>query len=80
MLVATLLVVGEMLDRTGVARAVGDLILKKGGLSSLCHPRLDPGRHPGVRTRSVSIPRLREGETAPPAAGPTSIACRDFTS
>ncbi len=31
MLVAALLVVGEMLDRTGVARAVGDLILKKGG-------------------------------------------------
>ena len=29
--VAGLLVVGEMLDRTGVARAVGDLILKKGG-------------------------------------------------
>ncbi|MFG0283373.1 MAG: SLC13 family permease [Phycisphaerales bacterium JB039] len=32
-LVAALLVVGEMLDRTGVARAVGDLILKKGGSS-----------------------------------------------
>lgn len=30
-LVACLLVVGEMLDRTGVARAVGDMILKKGG-------------------------------------------------
>ena len=30
-LVAALLVVGEMLDRTGVARAVGDWILKKGG-------------------------------------------------
>ncbi len=30
-LVAGLLVVGEMLDRTGVARAVGDWILKKGG-------------------------------------------------
>jgi di/tricarboxylate transporter len=30
-LVAALLVVGEMLDRTGVARAVGDMILKKGG-------------------------------------------------
>ena len=28
---ASLLVVGEMLDRTGVARAVGDLILKRGG-------------------------------------------------
>ncbi len=32
-MVAGLLVVGEMLDRTGVARAVGDLILKKGGKS-----------------------------------------------
>lgn len=32
-LVAGLLVVGEMLDRTGVARAVGDWILKKGGTS-----------------------------------------------
>ncbi|MEE2972609.1 MAG: SLC13 family permease [Planctomycetota bacterium] len=31
MLVAALLVVGEMLDRTGVARAVGDVILRKGG-------------------------------------------------
>ena len=30
-LVAALLVVGEMLDRTGVARAVGDWILSKGG-------------------------------------------------
>lgn len=30
-LVAFLLIVGEMLDRTGVARAVGDFILKKGG-------------------------------------------------
>lgn len=30
-LVACLLVVGEMLDRTGVARALGDIILKKGG-------------------------------------------------
>jgi len=30
-LVAALLVVGEMLDRTGVARAVGDFILKRGG-------------------------------------------------
>ena len=30
-LVACLLIVGEMLDRTGVARAVGDWILKKGG-------------------------------------------------
>ncbi len=30
-LVAGLLVVGEMLDRTGVARAVGDWILQKGG-------------------------------------------------
>ena len=30
-LVAALLVVGEMLDRTGVARAVGDWIIKKGG-------------------------------------------------
>jgi di/tricarboxylate transporter len=30
-LVAGLLVVGEMLDRTGVARAVGDWILKRGG-------------------------------------------------
>ncbi len=30
-LVAALLVVGEMLDRTGVARAMGDFILKKGG-------------------------------------------------
>jgi len=30
-LVAALLVVGEMLARTGVARAVGDWILKKGG-------------------------------------------------
>jgi di/tricarboxylate transporter len=29
--VAGLLVVGEMLDRTGVARALGDLILKQGG-------------------------------------------------
>ncbi|MHC5005111.1 MAG: SLC13 family permease, partial [Planctomycetota bacterium] len=33
MLVAALLVVGEMLDRTGVARAVGDVILKRGGSS-----------------------------------------------
>ena len=32
-LVAALLVVGEMLDRTGVARAVGDWILHKGGTS-----------------------------------------------
>ncbi|MDX1345663.1 MAG: SLC13 family permease, partial [Sedimenticolaceae bacterium] len=32
-MVAALLVVGEMLDRTGVARAVGDWILKKGGNS-----------------------------------------------
>ena len=32
-MVAALLVVGEMLDRTGVARAVGDWILKKGGRS-----------------------------------------------
>ena len=32
-MVAALLVVGEMLDRTGVARAVGDWILKKGGSS-----------------------------------------------
>ena len=31
MLVAALLVVGEMLDRTGVAAAMGDWILKKGG-------------------------------------------------
>lgn len=30
-MVAGLLVIGEMLDRTGVARAVGDLILKQGG-------------------------------------------------
>lgn len=30
-MVAGLLVVGDMLDRTGVARAVGDWILKKGG-------------------------------------------------
>ena len=29
-LVACLLVVGEMLDRTGVANAIGELILKKG--------------------------------------------------
>lgn len=33
MLVACLLVVGEMLDRTGVAAAIGDWILKKGGSS-----------------------------------------------
>ena len=33
MLVVALLIVGEMLDRTGVARAVGDLILKYGGTS-----------------------------------------------
>jgi di/tricarboxylate transporter len=33
MLVACLLVVGEMLDRTGVAAAIGDWILKKGGTS-----------------------------------------------
>jgi di/tricarboxylate transporter len=32
-LVAGLLVVGEMLDRTGVAAAMGDFILKKGGTS-----------------------------------------------
>lgn len=31
MLVACLLVIGEMLDRTGVAAAIGDWILKKGG-------------------------------------------------
>ncbi len=31
MLVACLLVVGEMLDRTGVAASIGDWILKKGG-------------------------------------------------
>ncbi len=30
-MVAGLLIIGEMLDRTGVARSVGDLILKKGG-------------------------------------------------
>jgi di/tricarboxylate transporter len=30
-LVACLLIVGEMLDRTGVARAMGDFILKRGG-------------------------------------------------
>ncbi len=33
MLVAALLVVGEMLDRTGVAAAIGSWILKKGGTS-----------------------------------------------
>jgi len=32
-MVASLLIVGEMLDRTGVAHAVGDFILKKGGSS-----------------------------------------------
>lgn len=32
-LVAGLLVIGEMLDRTGVARALGDMILKRGGTS-----------------------------------------------
>jgi di/tricarboxylate transporter len=32
-LIASLLVIGEMLDRTGVARAVGNFILKKGGQS-----------------------------------------------
>jgi len=32
-LVAGLLVVGEMLDRTGVAGVIGDLILKQGGVS-----------------------------------------------
>ena len=32
-MVAGLLVIGEMLDRTGVAAAVGDFILKKGGAS-----------------------------------------------
>ncbi len=32
-LVAGLLVIGEMLDRTGVAAAIGDWILKKGGTS-----------------------------------------------
>ena len=32
-LVAALLVVGEMLDRTGVARAMGDWIMKHGGTS-----------------------------------------------
>ncbi len=31
LMVAGLLIVGEMLDRTGVAAAIGDLILKKGG-------------------------------------------------
>jgi di/tricarboxylate transporter len=31
LLVAALLVIGDMLDRTGVARWVGDLILKRGG-------------------------------------------------
>ena len=30
-LIGGLLIVGEMLDRTGVARAVGDWILKRGG-------------------------------------------------
>lgn len=30
-LVAALLVIGEMLDRTGVARAMGDIILRRGG-------------------------------------------------
>ncbi len=34
-LVAGLLVVGEMLDRTGVARAVGDLILRRGGKNEI---------------------------------------------
>ncbi len=34
-LVAGLLVIGEMLDRTGVARAVGDWILKRGGKSEV---------------------------------------------
>lgn len=34
-LVAGLLVVGEMLDRTGVAAAMGDLILKTGGTSEI---------------------------------------------
>jgi di/tricarboxylate transporter len=33
--VGGLFVVGEMLDRTGVARAVGDVILKRGGKSEL---------------------------------------------
>ena len=32
-LVAALLVIGEMLDRTGVARAMGDWIMKHGGTS-----------------------------------------------
>jgi len=32
-MVASLLVVGEMLDRTGVASAMGDIILKRGGSS-----------------------------------------------
>ena len=32
-LVAGLLVVGEMLDRTGVANGIGDIILKQGGSS-----------------------------------------------
>lgn len=34
-LVAGLLVVGEMLDRTGVARAVGDWILRRGGKNEI---------------------------------------------
>ena len=35
MLVACLLVIGEMLDRTGVAAAIGDWILRKGGQSEV---------------------------------------------
>lgn len=35
MLVACLLVIGEMLDRTGVAAAIGDWILRKGGQSEM---------------------------------------------
>ncbi|MEE2730974.1 MAG: SLC13 family permease [Pseudomonadota bacterium] len=34
-LIAALLVIGEMLDRTGVARSVGDWILTKGGKSEI---------------------------------------------
>ncbi|MEO1128820.1 MAG: SLC13 family permease [Planctomycetota bacterium] len=34
-LVAALLIIGEMLDRTGVARAVGEFILKRGGSSEV---------------------------------------------
>ena len=59
-LVAGLLVIGEMLDRTGVARAVGDWILKRGGSNFCTHkinkvnPRVPRTPRCGMKSLSSS--------------------------